>query len=77
MAPRAGTSGTLGLDYVNSVSVKQVDFSRWERSGGLEDEPSVCPLWEDRLPDGESQLSGQGAHFVCNVTHICLSPSGV
>lgn len=35
-----------------------------EPRGGLEDEPSVCPLWEDRLPDGESELPGQGEHFV-------------
>lgn len=34
-----------------------------EPTGGLEDEPSVRPLWEDRLPDGESQLPGQGEHF--------------
>lgn len=27
-----------------------------------EDEPAVRPLWKDRLPDGESQLPGQGAH---------------
>ncbi|KAM7390028.1 hypothetical protein PAMA_008276 [Pampus argenteus] len=32
-----------------------------QHRGGLEDEPSVCPLWEDRLPDGESQLPGQDA----------------
>lgn len=33
-------------------------FSCEERSFG--DESAVCPLWEDRLSHGESQLSGQG-----------------
>lgn len=31
-----------------------------DRGGGSEDEPSVRPLWEDRLPDRESELPGQG-----------------
>lgn len=33
---------------------------RIQSAGAAEDEPPVRPLWEDRLPDGESQLPGQG-----------------
>lgn len=34
--------------------------SRVQSARAAEDEPPVCPLREDRLPDGESQLPGQG-----------------
>lgn len=58
----AGTSRTLPRTTL-TVS----PYNKWtavgEPRGGLEDEPSVRPLWEDRLPDGESQLPGQGEHF--------------
>lgn len=33
---------------------------RVQSAGAAEDEPPVRPLREDRLPDGESQLPGQG-----------------
>lgn len=44
------------------VTVRPVRQVRENRRGAAEDEPPVRPLREDRLPDGESQLPGQGNH---------------
>lgn len=42
------------------VTVRPVCQVGENRRGAAEDEPPVRPLREDRLPDGESQLPGQG-----------------
>lgn len=42
---------------------KKRTWAAGDGGGAREDEPSVRPLWEDRLPHGESQLPGQGEPF--------------
>lgn len=56
---------SFGASFYNiSSRRKQAEFKLWRRAQRRSgDEPPVCPLWQDRVPDGESQLPGQGGNF--------------
>lgn len=56
---------SFGSSFYNiSSRRKQAEFKLWRRAQRRSgDEPPVCPLWQDRVPDGESQLPGQGGNF--------------
>lgn len=58
--PKARLCGGFYLPLVGFSVRKCSTPSRVQSARAAEDEPPVCPLREDRLPDGESQLPGQG-----------------
>lgn len=58
--PKARLCGGFCLPLVGFSVRKCSTPSRVQSARAAEDEPPVCPLREDRLPDGESQLPGQG-----------------
>lgn len=67
---------SFGSSFYNiSSRRKQAEFKLWRRAQRRSgDEPPVCPLWQDRVPDGESQLPGQGGNFSLgiNQTFLCV-----
>lgn len=66
--PAARRQAQFGLLFVSWTTSHPLPTGGTHHRGGLEDEPPVCPLREDRLPDGESQLPGQGEHRVYRPT---------